>query len=71
MKKIYVLSFVILCLAVGTTKAQSRDLFDFSTAVGKYPYGSLTLSGNVLYGMTNYGGVYNDGVVFSIHTDSS
>ena len=38
---------------------------------GKYPYGSLTLSGNVLYGMTQDGGSFNDGVIFKINTNGS
>jgi uncharacterized repeat protein (TIGR03803 family) len=37
---------------------------------GANPVGTLTISGNVLYGMT-YGGGSNYGNVFSIHTDGS
>ena len=32
----------------------------------RHPYGSLTLSGSTLYGMTTYGGANNDGTIFSI-----
>ncbi len=33
---------------------------------GASPWGSLTLSGSTLYGMTDYGGTNNDGVVFAL-----
>ena len=33
---------------------------------GSFPYGSLTLDGSTLYGMTGFGGVNNLGTVFSI-----
>ncbi len=35
---------------------------------GVYPYGSLTLSGTTLYGMTQVGGVYGLGTIFQINT---
>ena len=35
---------------------------------GQYPFGSLTLNGTNLYGMTNGGGTNDDGVVFGIST---
>ena len=38
---------------------------------GREPYGSLTLSGPNLYGMTWAGGASNKGVVFRLHTDGS
>lgn len=40
-------------------------LYDFDGTNGSTPYGSLTLSDNVLYGMTNAGGDNGMGVVFS------
>ncbi|MFA5359808.1 MAG: choice-of-anchor tandem repeat GloVer-containing protein [Patescibacteria group bacterium] len=33
---------------------------------GAYPYGSLIISGDTLYGMTTNGGDLNDGIIFSI-----
>lgn len=36
---------------------------------GAYPFGSLTLSGSVLYGMTYHGGASDSGVIFKIKTD--
>jgi len=42
---------------------------------GRYPSGSLTISGSTLYGMTSsggdYGDGYGDGVVFKVNTDGS
>jgi len=38
---------------------------------GKYPYGSLTLSGSVLYGMTYRGGDSDSGTVFKMNTDGT
>jgi uncharacterized repeat protein (TIGR03803 family) len=51
--------------------AQYSDLFNFSLTTGQYPVGSLTLSGNLLFGMTTGGGTKDSGCVFSIHTDGS
>src|ERR1700733_386484 len=48
------------------------DLLDFSdTANGKLPHGSLISDGTFLYGMTQYGGVNNEGVVFKIKPDGT
>ncbi|MFH1550520.1 MAG: choice-of-anchor tandem repeat GloVer-containing protein, partial [Planctomycetota bacterium] len=38
---------------------------------GATPWGSLTLSGSTLYGMTQEGGDHNDGVVFKLNTDGT
>ncbi len=38
---------------------------------GKNPYGSLTLSGSTLYGMTSDGGNIGAGTIFSINTDGT
>ncbi|MBW2072058.1 MAG: hypothetical protein JRI89_12505 [Deltaproteobacteria bacterium] len=48
-------------------------MHDFSGGLndGKYPNGSLILSGSTLYGMTYYGGDSDMGVVFRIKTDGS
>jgi len=45
--------------------------FDSSGAAGGSPYGALTLSGDVLYGMTNEGGENGAGTLFRIGTDGS
>ena len=39
--------------------------------MGANPYGSLTLSGSTLYGMTSEGGAYGAGTIFQINTDGT
>ena len=41
-------------------------LFNFDWSHGERPFGSLTLSGSTLYGMTQQGGANDLGVIFSI-----
>jgi uncharacterized repeat protein (TIGR03803 family) len=53
-----------------TTDGGYTNLYSFpnSGANGKAPYGSLILSGKVLYGMTSGGGVNLDGNIFKMDT---
>ena len=44
---------------------------DFNGTDGSSPNGSLTLSGNILYGMTYNGSTKRNGNIFSINTDGS
>ncbi len=46
-------------------------LFSFNESNGAYPYGSLVVSGNTLYGMTSSGGANGDGTIFSISNSGS
>ncbi len=74
MKKLYSIFLALVCLTTNVTKAQYTTLFDFrpTKGTGSAPAGSLTLSGNVLYGMTQTGGQEGAyGTVFSINTDGS
>ena len=50
-----------------------NDLVNFnaSPSMGANPYGSLTLVGSKLYGMTRIGGSANEGTIFSMDTDGS
>ena len=50
---------------------QMKTLMNFENSSGSNPEGSLTLSGNSFYGITQYGGLYNDGVIFKINKDGS
>lgn len=45
--------------------------FTGGTGDGANPFGSLTLSGTKLYGMTHNGGGANDGTIFSVNTDGT
>lgn len=58
---------------VNTDGSEFTKLMDFnrSNHGAAIPYGSLTLSGNVLYGLTSEGGLHNVGVVFKLNTDGT
>ena len=53
--------------------AAVTTLHSFAGGVGdgRYPQGSLTLSGSTLYGMSYVGGSNNTGTIFSVGTDGS
>jgi uncharacterized repeat protein (TIGR03803 family) len=53
--------------SVGTNGSGITNLVNFSTnsTPGAFPHGSVVLSNNVLYGMTNSGGANGDGTIFS------
>jgi len=57
--------------SVDTDGTSYTDLLDFGTgnAHGTNPYGSLIVSGNLLFGMTKYGGTNGSGCIFSILTN--
>lgn len=73
MKKIFaiLLSTFTFLLFADFCKAQYNVLYTFTSSTGQAPYGSLTLSGNMLYGTTERGGANSKGIIFSIHTDGS
>lgn len=57
----------MLFLSIGDSYAQQDSvLFNFNNIDGNIPVGGLTSVGNYLYGVTNEGGVYNNGVVFKV-----
>ena len=61
--------------SIGTNGSGYQNLLSFSGTGGAHPglqpFGSLTLSGTTLYGMTSEGGSSGDGNVFSVGTDGS
>jgi uncharacterized repeat protein (TIGR03803 family) len=59
--------------SMGTDGSSFDLLHEFTGSVddGREPYGSLTLSGTTLYGMTRRGGDDDLGTVFSIGVDGS
>jgi uncharacterized repeat protein (TIGR03803 family)/autotransporter-associated beta strand protein len=55
--------------SLSTTGGTPKGLYAFQdTSDGGYPYGSLTQSGSLLYGMTSDGGANGGGTVFRIPT---
>ncbi len=77
MKKLNLLFSALLLLGFGAANAQFTDIHDFKdtgsmgNSNGAKPYGSLVLSGGILYGTTYSGGANGKGNIFSIHTDGS
>ncbi len=67
-----------VCIAIWAKTADSQTfttLVQFTgtsgTASGEYPYGSLTVSGGTIYGMTQNGGATGDGNIFSVGTNGA
>jgi len=58
---------------INTDGSGYTNLYSFGTVDndGANPYGSLTLVGSILFGMTSEGGTYSDGTIFQINTDGS
>ncbi len=71
MKKNNLVIFALLCLGIGASKAQYTVLHNFAGPDGKVPYGSLSLIGNKLYGLTSGGGANYEGCIFSIDTNGT
>ncbi|MDQ3019094.1 MAG: hypothetical protein M3R36_00765 [Bacteroidota bacterium] len=76
MKKYLAKFFLTLFLLVNIlnlqcSKAQKNPnvLHSFSGSDGTTPKGTMTLSGNTLYGYTSHGGKNNKGVIFSMGND--
>jgi len=70
MKKLKILLYALICLGIGTAKAQTlTNLKSFTN--GELPEGSLILSGSTLYGMAYAGGANGDGYIFSISTNGT
>ncbi len=74
MKNLYFLILAFFFL-IGTGKAQFKKVMDCNFKYGDYPWGSLTFSGNKLYGMESESGANSgatsSGTIFSINPDGS
>lgn len=58
--------------AVNTDGTDYRTVHSFSTADGNRPYGTVTVGGSTLYGMTYYSGVSGGkGSIYAVNTDGS
>jgi len=54
------------------TTGTNTSLYSFDSTSGQYPYsGLIQASNNMLYGMTEYGGANNEGVLFSFNTTTN
>ncbi len=56
--------------SIDTDGTNSKNLFYFNGDDGYNPEGTLTLLGNVLYGMTTYGGINGAGVIFKVDSNA-
>ena len=67
-----IIAIAIVGLA-SIANADYTDLYNFGGGAGEgeTPYGSLVRSGNILYGMTESGGISNKGVIFKIDSDGN
>jgi uncharacterized repeat protein (TIGR03803 family) len=54
--------------SIDTNGTRFKNLFYFDSINGELPFGDLTISGSVLYGMTSEGGANGEGVVFKLDT---
>lgn len=74
MKKLHVILLLAFSISLSAfnCSAQFTILHNFAGYPdGSDPAGGLTLSGNVLYGMTENGGANFDGSIFSVDTDGT
>ncbi len=63
---------VLLISSIFSAKAQVTKIMDFAgTSNGKEPLGGLITDGTFLYGMTQWGGTNNKGVVFKVKPDGT
>jgi len=61
----------VFSLLTDGTAFTNLHSFAGHTNDGDWPYGSLILSGDTLYGTTQYGGVADNGVVFAVGTNGT
>src|SRR5579872_4951834 len=67
-----VLGLLQACFSSNLLEAQTfTTLHVFNASDGQKPAAGLLLSGNILYGTTEYGGPAGEGTVFAINTDGS
>jgi uncharacterized repeat protein (TIGR03803 family) len=65
-------SFTGTVFAINTDGTGFTNLYSFTNGVdGASPFAGLALSGNTLYGTTEYGGKNLNGTVFAINTDGT
>ena len=66
-RKLILVAFIVVSFAVGAQSAEAglfTKIYDFDLANGRVPRGSLIESNGKFYGMTQYKGTSNRGVIF-------
>jgi uncharacterized repeat protein (TIGR03803 family) len=72
MKKLLAILLLVFSSSLFTLcNAQFGVIYNFNTPTGSFPYGSLTYSSGLLYGLTPLGGTYGLGCIFSIDTNGN
>jgi uncharacterized repeat protein (TIGR03803 family) len=72
MKKLLLISLLSFCSSIfRVCDAQLTVIHNFDGTSGGYPQGTLIISGNMFYGVTDGGGTHGDGVVFSMDSNGS
>jgi len=64
------ISYQLLAISFNA-QAQYRNLINFDSTNGANSWGTLIISGHVLYGTTGTGGANNFGEIFSVHSDGT
>lgn len=72
MKKITIVLSLLFLLKVISTSAQFTKIHDFEVGVnGGYPFSNLFFDGTYLFGVTVYGGLHNNGIIFKVKPDGT
>ncbi len=71
MRKFTILLCAAIVIGMGVAKAQYADVMNLNYPTGGYPWGNLTQSGNLLYGMNSNGGANGEGCIFSININGT
>jgi uncharacterized repeat protein (TIGR03803 family) len=67
MKRLTIVLTLLFLLNALSSAAQYSKIYDFEGgANGGYPFCNLFFDGTYLYGVTVYGGQYNNGVIFKV-----
>ncbi len=69
--KLRVIGLIVTFFTCMLHSDQFTDILDFDSTNGAAPFGTVTISGNVLYGMTSGGGANGAGLIFSINKDGT
>ena len=71
MKKKYLLFLILWLTGLETASAQFTDLHNFNDTSGSGPSSPLVISGKTMFGATSGGGLYANGIIYSIDTNGN